>query len=744
MKNLLFIAISMAFFANNATAQTLHGVVTDGEKAIPFANVYWKGTTKGTQTDTNGHFQIEIHPQIKQLIVSSVGFVPDTIVVNDTKDHLHVELKSSILQTVEVVHRQKATEFSTVEPINTQTMTRKELLKAACCNLSESFETNPSIDVSFTDAITGTRQIQLLGLAGSYTQILQEGIPTSRGLAQVHGLSYTSGTWVNAIHITKGAGSVVNSYESMAGQINIDLKKPEQSEKLYLNGYLNQVARTEFNLNTTQKISEKWATTTMFHTNIRPMMFDNNNDSFLDDATGYQVAALNRWKFSDNKKWEGQGGIKILTENRLAGQVHFKLEQRNELHPKNYGVGMQTNRVEAWTKTGYVFPNAVYKSIGLQLSGIYHQERNYFGLTNYNATQQTFYANLLYQSIIGNSNHQIYVGASLLADDFQEEVKLWHNTETWVLPRTEIVPGTFVEYTWKPSHRFTWVNGLRADYHNLFGAFVTPRTHLRYEITENTVLRASAGRGQRTASVFADNKGFMASSRVWQFNSNVQQAAYGLRPEISWNYGTSLTHQFKLNYREGVISADFYRTDFQQQVVADLDVHPQRVVISNLQGISYANSFQVQLDYELVKFLDIRLAYRWYDVKTNYSVGLLEKPLLARHRAFLNVAYETKNKWKFDYTLHGYGAKRLPTTAANPEQYRLGNYSPAFMLMNAHISKSFNRWEWYIGGENLTNFTQPNPILAADSPFGTHFDSAIIWAPIFGRMIYVGFRYTIP
>ncbi|MEM6348547.1 MAG: TonB-dependent receptor, partial [Bacteroidota bacterium] len=257
-------------------------------------------------------------------------------------------------------------------------------------------------------------------------------------------------------------------------------------------------------------------------------------------------------------------------------------------------------------------------------------------------------------------------------------------------------------------------------------------------------LRLSAGRGQRTANIFAENSGLLASSRRVIIRGGDSDKPYGLDQEIAWNYGLNLTQLFTLDYREGSISFDFYRTDFVNQIVVDVDQSPRQVVFYNLDGKSYSNSFQAQLDYELIKRLDLRLAYRWFDVMTTYDGRLRQKPLISAHRAFVNLAYESRNYWKFDLTLNWQGKKRIPFTSRNPDSYRLSQIAPAFFLLNGQITKTWQeKFDVYLGVENLLNFTQENPILASDDPFGRNFDSSLIWGPIFGRNVYLGLRYSI-
>ncbi len=734
---------SLVLLSNNTliAQDVMKGVVVEEDKKgrlhpLIGANVYWEGTTKGTSTDTNGVFQIGYKPEYRNLIISYIGYQTDTVLI-EHPDMLSIILKSSaMLNEVKVVYRKKTTEVSFMDPIKTEIMGEKELFKAACCNLSESFETNPSIDVSFTDAITGTRQIQMLGLAGSYTQISQENIPAVRGLAAIYGLSYIPGAWMNSIQVTKGTGPVINGFESMAGQINVELKKPDEEEKLFLNIYMNESGRLEINSISSHQVGSKWSTTLLVHGKNQSLKIDRNGDSFMDNPVGNNIVLMNRWKFDNQKGLRMRFGVKGLYYDTKGGQMDYN--HNLILDTTNYGLAIQTNRYEAFLKVGYVFPKNKYKSIGLQLSGSLHDQYSHFGLRQYVGDQKSFYSNLIYQSIIGNTNNKFKTGLSFVYDDYLEAL------DSTTYKRIESTPGAFFEYTSKGLENFTMILGLRADYHNYYGAFVTPRVHMRYALTETTVVRASAGRGLKTANIFSENIGILASSRNIIIDSDPNKPGFGLRPEIAWNYGINLTQDFRLDYRDGDIGIDFYRTDFQNQIVLDLDQNTQEARFYNLDGVSYSNSFQATLNYELIRKLDLRIAYRWFEVKTTYNKQLLSKPLVAQNRAFLNLAYETGTTWVFDLTFQWQGEKRIPNTSTNPEGYRLDSKSPDYFILNAQITKKFkNGIDIYLGMENITDYKQNNPILAADQPFGPYFDSSLIWGPIFGRMTYLGLRYKL-
>jgi len=530
----------------------------------------------------------------------------------------------------------------------------------------------------------------------------------------------------------------VNGYESIAGQINVELKKPQTAEKVYVNAYINDMTKTDLNLVLSEKFGDKWSTSLMLHDNFQAKReVDYNKDGFRDLTTGNLFTAVNRWNYNGVKGFESQLGFKILLDDFTGGQTSFNPDM-DKLTTNNYGLGIKTSRYELYAKAGYVFPEKVYKSIGFQFSAFTHKQDSYFGLTTYNGQQKNFYANMIYQSIIGNTAHKFRTGLSFLSDNYNE----LYNASRF--KRTENVPGGFFEYTFTPVEKFSIVGGIRADYNSLFGWFATPRLHMRYEPVKGTTIRISAGRGQRTANIFAENNSVFVSSRQVNILSTVAGKAYGLDPEVAWNKGISIDQKFKLFKRGANLAFDFFRNDFQQQVIVDLE-DARKVKFYNLDGKSYSNILQVEMNFEPVKKLEVRMAYRFFDVKMTYGNQLLQKPFTARHRAFSNIAYEIK-KWKFDYTFSFNGSKRITNTALNPPVHQRQANSPSYVLMNAQVSKTVGKKhpvDFYIGGENLTNFLQGDVIVSPGEPFSPYFDASLIWGPVTGRMFYAGFRYKI-
>lgn len=767
IKWLLSMGFSLFFLVVNAQNVVQKGVVLEKDakgQMVPIvgAVVFWQNTNVGTTTNENGVFEIPMNNKSNVLIIHATGYNSDTLIISKA-DYAKVLLVSkSKLDEMLVQYERKTSEVSFIDPLKVTIMSEKELFKAACCNLSESFETNPSVDVSYTDALTGTKQIQMLGLTGQYTQLSQNAMPGTRGLAANYGLSYLPGTWINEIQVSKGVGSVVNGYDAIAGQINANLHMPDGEDKVYLNVYAGEGGRTEGNLIYNQKISKKLWIGALGHASNYALRMDRNKDGFLDNPLGTQLNGNVVFKFDNHKGWIIQGGIRNLSDDKVGGQFNYT---HNKSDTGVYGTRVYAKRTDGWLKIGHVFKHKTYKSVGLQLSASNQHYDNYFGRNLFDANQQNLYANLIYQTIIGNTNHKIRTGLSSNTDMYHEHFKNQalsvNQVQHLKSDRTEATHGVFAEYTYNYLAKFTLVAGLRVDQYNVFAAnsahfrkyFFTPRLHLRYAFNEKTVLRASAGTGWRPANIVTDNSGVLASSRLWAFNrifltsfvpympiNNYNFIAYN--PEQGYNIGLNLTRDFKFNYRNGTIGVEYYFSGFTRQWVSDRDFLASELRLFYAQNATTAHNFQVQLDYSPVRRLDVRMAYRYYNIQTNYLAGRLQAPLIAPHRGFVNVGYKTKSKWDFDLTAQYISKKRLPATTQNPEGLQLPKYSQDFMLFNAQITKTFKKYlAVYAGVENLFDFKQPNPIIDNNNPFSPYFDASMIWGPVFGRMSYAGMRF---
>lgn len=723
----------------------LSGNITEAtpeQLSIPGANVYWLNTEVGTTTDFDGNFTIAYKDSYKKLVISYVGYKSDTLTVTSPKFIKHQLATTSDLDEVTIEARKKDSFLSYVTTQNTTIVTSEELLKAACCNLSESFETNPSIDVNFADAVSGTRQIKMLGLTSPYILIATENIPTVRGASQAYGMSFIPGTWVESIQITKGAGSVVNGYESIAGQINAELVKPLTDNKLFVNLFGATSLRSELNTHFNTKLNDKWSTGLYLHGNRHQEKHDVNDDGFLDMPLYQQFNIMNRWQYINKEKgFVSFLNFNYLSDEKQAGELDFH-PNTDKLTTNHWGSEIFTKRFQVSSKLGYVNPEVPWQSIGFQNAFSTHNQESYFGLNTYNIKHNSFYSNLIYNSIIADSRNKIKTGLSYNYDRYEETVI---NTK---FNRTEYDFGGFFEYAFDNLENLNLTAGLRIDYNNLLGTFVTPRFHMRYNPWEKSAFRMSFGRGKRSANIFAENQSLFSTNRAISIENN-NGTVYGLDPEIAWNYGVSFLQGFNLFGRKGDITADFYRTDFTNQVVVDYE-NPQAVSFYNLNGKSFANSFQIEASYNPVSRLDVKVAYKNYNVQTEYKSGTLQKPLTPEHRFFANASYKTKIKegnasqWKFDATFNWLGKQRFTNTATNPEGLRLGEFSKTVGTLNAQVTKVFSKqFEVYFGGENITNLRQQRPILDAENPFGSYFDTGYVYGPIFGSSYFVGLRYKI-
>ncbi len=739
MRNTFILLFIFLVGLNYVDAQTLKGVVVDvnsneNEGRIPFANVYWLGTSIGTVTNEQGEFEItsESIPE-KKLIVSAVGFKPDTLQIEDKQTEVRVELKSNSteLESVTIKGKRNATSINTIATRNSQLISSDGIKRLACCSLAESFENNTAVDVGYTDAVTGAKQIQMLGLAGVYSQILVENQPSIRMLSSMFGLNYIPGPWLSGISISKGTASVYQGYESITGQINIDVKKPENSEKLYFEYFTNDYLKQEANLNTSFKFNDKLHSIVLLHGATIKQKVDRNNDSFLDVPLSDLVIASNRYFYNNNEKVRSRFGVDVIYENRIGGQKDFNKDR--DLGITNYyGAVLNTKRIQLFENTGFSVNPDKNSSIGINANFVYHEHKSQFGLRQYNATQKSVYLTALFNTDIFNDKHKLSTGLNFNYDHLTEYV-----IDVY-LKKEEIVTGIFTEYIFNDKNKWSAIAGLRADYNSIYGTYFTPRLNAKYTPVANSAIRVSAGRGLRSTNIIPEHISLMASSRNLVYSENFDI-------EDAWNYGISYTQKFFFKDDKSItVNMDFYRTSFNNKIVVDLEQNTGQAYFYNLNGKSYSNSFQTDVIIKPFKAFDVTLAYRLNDAKTSMNNELQTTPLVARHKALMAMHYSTRyEKWNFSFTTQYHGQTRLPNTEQNPAEYRLSKNSPDYFILHAQITRKFKKTEFYIGVENITNYKQKNPILAYDDPFGDYFDSSIVYAPILGRQFNFGFRLKI-
>lgn len=705
----------------------IRGVVqgTDSLQTKPLKNVKITLLGSGTTVFSNedGTFEILLGKQNPDtLLFVAKGYRSDRLVVTKTDRFLALNvvlISGQLVQEIVVNGQKNPHGISKMKTLHVEELTSAEFRKAACCNLSESFETNATVDVSMSDAISGAKKIQLMGLDAVYTQLQFENIPFLRGLESAFGMSVIPGTWLESIQITKGTGSVVNGYESMAGLVNLEFKKPKEMPRLGLNVYQNRFGRSELNLQGGVQLNERWHMGLFGSAASVYGTFDNNHDSFRDQALSNTFNLLQRFSYQ-GRRMEAQLGLQAYVDQKLGGQTSYTKAQ-----PNGYGMELASEHLSVFSKTGF-FGKKPAQSLGVIAQLKFQNMSGLYGLRTFTGNEKRAYMNVIYDDIIGTADHKIKVGTSFQFLEIHQWASQPFGTAVVGSDRTEWVPGVFAEYAYS-GNRLSAVAGARFDQHNFAGAQFSPRAHLKYALTPQLDLRVTGGRAWRMPNFVADNLSLLASSKLWV-------ADQGLAPEISWNAGASLVQGFSFKKRKGSLSLDAYHTRFSQQLVADRDSLSGMVVFKNLANNSLATVLQAEFSYALLRGLDLRLAYKFQDVRALFNGSLQTQVLLPRQRFFANLAYQTRNKrWDYDLTYSRYSAVRLPQ----------GGQGQAWGLLNAQATRNWKQLELYVGGENLLNVMQHHPIVSAQNPFGPDFDATEIWSPIMGWNAYFGLRYTI-
>ena len=744
MKKSTFLFIFLFFSLKQFSQNILQGQIfyNESNKDIPLegATVKWLNTNKGTISSEDGKFKLESALGEDFIEISFLGFETDTVYIKNKKNITHF-LKISQENTLDEViisKRKRSAQRTYLMPQNIVKISEDELLKAACCNLSESFETNPAVDVNHSDAFTGTKQIKMLGLKSPYILITEENIPMVRGASQTYGLTFIPGTWIESIQITKGMGSVINGYESIVGQINAELKKPLNDIPLFVNSYYGQDGRFEINTHLNSKVSEKVQTTIFAHHNRRDNINDKNGDGFLDKPLQNQINFLNKWQYTNpTKGLVSFLNFKYLNDEKTLGSILFS--QNPKYGSSNWGGEILTERFDSSFKLGYVNPNIPYQSIGFQLSYSSHDQDSYYGARIYDINQKSIFSNIIYNTIITNSRNKIKLGLNYSHDNYDEILS--QKSYSDIIQRKDNSTGVFFEYSYDNFTNLNLVAGLRYDRHNNMGSFFTPRLHFRYSIAPRFSLKGSFGTGRRISNVLTENLQVFVTNRVIQ-NKNLTDLLYGLKPEKATNYGVSIDKGFNFAGGQGNFIIDYYKTDFKNKIIVDFE-NPREVSFYNSENNqSKSSSFQAELIFSKNRW-NFTAAYKNYDIKLMYKEGLKEKPIQPKEIIFLNFGTESKKvgekHWKYDFTFNLLGKQRLMKNVRDKSEY----VDPHFSI-NSQLTRIFSqKFEVYIGGENLNNYKQDNPIIFASDPFNKDFDGSIVHGPIFGSSIYMGFRFKI-
>lgn len=725
-------------FVQQSYSQTVTGVVNvekpgGKQESMPYASVYWLEGEMVVETDDHGRFSFDRKQMEKVSIVATfVGYTQDTVILGPEENWAKLVIREGEeLSAARLVARQEANYISKLTSVKTEVISAAGLCKMACCNLAESFENSASVTVGYSDAITGARQIRLLGLSGIYTQMLDENRPVMRGISSPFGLSYIPGQWLESIQIAKGPSSVVNGLEAISGQINLEHRKPTTEQPLFINLFMSSKLRTEANIASSIQLNNKWSTVVLGHVSADPEDHDGNGDGFRDGPNTLQFNIANRWLYMADNGTQIRFGFKALSDDRLGGQMDFK--RGSDRNTDLWGSNIKNKGLNGYLKAGFPLSPDNSKNIAVVLDYDYYDMDSYFGLKEYDAIQNSLFSNVIFQNEV-NENHRYTLGLSARYDSYNEKLVDYFSGSynTFFPGKEESAVGGYGEYTYTNGEKVSVVTGLRLDHNSMYGWLLAPRINLKYAFHGNVVFRALAGRGFRSPNVIPDNMGILSTGRqikVWD----------ELDIEEAWTYGANVTFYFPLGNEESALSFDYFRSDFNSQVVVDQEYDLHNISVYNLEGMAYSNTYQVDFSVEPMERLTMMATYRYSDAKTTYKgQGLVEKPLTSRYKGVFNVQYATRmNIWTFDFTAQLNGPSRLPYFVEG------GGESPVYTMLFAQITKRFRDLEIYIGGENLTNYKQKNAIIGASDPYNENFNASLIWGPLMGIKVYAGLRYTL-
>ncbi len=731
----IIIFIGLLSFGISFSQNELKGKLVD-ESGLPLegATLQWKNKNSFAVTDAEGKFKI-LRNNDSILIINYVGFKSLEQKVLATENNLEIVLSENVdLQQIEVRSKIADTYTPIASNMNKEIISLRELRKAPCCNLSESFETSAVVDANYTNAALGTREIEILGLRGIYSQIMIDSRATMYNFAAPFAFDFIPGPWLKSVQVSKGAGTVVNGSEGLAGQINVDLIDPRDGPKFYLNAYANHQRRFELNLITNKRITEKWSAGTLLHASTEGHHQDLNDDSFLDSPRKKQLNLMQRFHYFDYK-WEAQLNIHGILDERTGGQEHHPSPDHFEglisyLH--------NNKRLEIFGNIGFIGFKDEGKALGFQWHVQKHQYNAQYAQVA-NGEDFSTYANLIYEDKLKSKRHKINAGASVRTNDTQE------GFSSFVFNRNDVVPGVFGEYNYNADvkeSKFGFTTGLRADRYDRYGSKLTPRLSMRFQVDNDYgTIRASAGRAYRMPNIISDNIHFIGMGRTYQIES------IGL--DMANNYGLSYNQKvFIGGPAEWNISLDFYHTYFIKQNIQDIESTPGKIINTYIDKGSRINFALIQNQFQITPNFGFKLAYKFTDARyrLNENAPLITKMYLPKHRALFTLDLNSnESKWIGNFTLQWVGHQRLLDISSYPTQGSAGhlNQSPSYLLANLHISHNIGKWEVYTGSENLFNYIQPYQIV---SPFNTgtiYFDATRLYAPNMGMRWYAGVKYSL-
>ncbi|MBR5056335.1 MAG: carboxypeptidase-like regulatory domain-containing protein, partial [Bacteroidales bacterium] len=728
---ILFILSALPSFGQNFNGQVFYRRPDGKTEPLPYAQVYFLEKSKLLDTDGEGRFTISNYGTKATLVATYVGYTRDTLVVTPeiSTGEFFLSGENEVEQSV-VTARQPG--ISKLKPVKTEVISAAGLCKMACCALAESFENSASVTVGYSDAVTGAKQIKLLGLSGTYTQMLDENRPVMRGLANPFGLSYVPGQWLESIQIAKGPSSVINGLEAITGQINMEHRKPTDETPLFVQLYGSSDSMYEANVVSALQFSPAWSTILLTHVGGTSKSMDHNGDGFRDEPENLQINVANRWLYYHQASGlQIRFGARFINENRVGGQMGSKKDNDYNIQNNLWGSNILNRGINGYMKIGVPVDPEQTSSIAAVLDFNHHEFDSYFFLKDFDGKQDSWFLNLLYQNNI-NDYHAIEFGITAKRDGFKQVYTDNRLALSAAIPYKptdmsyiENSVAVFGEYTYTLDEKVTLQTGLNLEHNWLHGWMLAPRANFKYAFTDEIIFRLLGGRGFRCSNIFTDNLGMFSTGRVIK----IQDALDTM--EDAWTYGGNVTFYLPFGFDEEntYLSFDYFHNDFLHQVIVDQEAEAGYVDIYNLDGRSFTNTYQVDFNVDPFERFNVVATFRYTDARvTLQGQGLVERPMTSRYKGVLNLQYSTPmSKWVFDFTAQINGPMKLPWFAA--EAWGMET-SPIYPMLYAQITRKFRGIDIYIGGENLTGFHQMDAILSAKNPFSPAFNASCVWGPL--------------
>ena len=700
-------------------SQSLSGTIKS-DIPIPFASISVKGQSIGTASNADGFFEInDIKAGSYELVFSAIGFnkLKKNISIQAGKNTLDIILEPSSydIEQVVVTGTMKETFLST-SPVKVDVVTQKFLKKVATSNVMEVIENVNGVQKQINCGVCGTNDIHINGMEGPYTLVLINGMPVMSSLSTVYGFNGIPTSLIKQIEIIKGPSSTLYGTEAVAGVINILTKEPLDVSTIELESFITSHFEKNIDFAYAPKMKK---VDVLLSGNYFKMdnFLDDNKDNFTDIPFSERLSLFNQWNFKRKSRKKFSLSAKYFQEDRSGGVKEWNENLRG--NDSIYGESIYTDRIEL--AASYELP--MDEDVRIDASYNYHHQDSYYGNTKYEAFQNIYFANLIWNKSIGH-NHDFISGLSYRYQTFMDSTLANINER-------KFIPAFFVQDEITLNRKWTSLLGIRTDYHDEHRFIFSPRMNLKFKPKTYTTFRLNAGTGFRLVNLFTEDHAFLTGSRE-------VLVVEDLKPEESYNINLNANHIFSLGRSTGTIDIDAFYTYFTNKITPDYDVNSNQIIYANLDGFSVSRglAFNIQQNFEIP--LSIKAGGTFLDVYSVYDNNIRENELFApSFTGVFSLSYNwDKINTSIDWIAKVTSPMSLPTF---PYPFERVEESPWFSQHHLQIKKVFSEsLTAFIGVKNVFNYTQESPLVDWQNPFGDDFDTSYAYGPLQSRRFLFG------